>query len=228
MLSAAPGLLGALDDPHSFDPPHGLVRDLHRRNLDLRISRTGRMFEALVPAILGQKVTTTASKRSLAALLRAHGEPAPGPSDLRVYPEPRVLADLPYYDFHPLGIEKKRATTIKEVANRATRIEGLVSGTTIEAADFLCKLPGVGPWTAALVTAAAMGDADAVPVGDFHIPNTIAWALAEEPRGTDERMLELLEPYRGHRGRAIRLIKGSGIAAPAYGPRTAPRSIAGR
>jgi len=63
-----------------------------------------------------------------------------------------------------------------------------------------------------------------VPVGDFHIPNTVSWALAGEPRGSDERMLELLEPFAGHRGRVIRLLKSAGFSAPKYGPRKAIRS----
>lgn len=227
MLAAAPALLGAEDEPESFEPHKGLVRDLHRRNPHFRIAKTGRVFEALVPAILGQKVTTAGSKRSLAAMLRALGEQAPGPTELMIYPRPDVLAHLPYYDFHPFGIEKKRALAIREVSRRANRLEKLVEGTPVAAADLLCKLPGIGPWTAALVTGAAMGDADAVPVGDYHIPNIVAWALAGEDRATDARMLELLRPFAGHRGRAIALIKGAGISAPKYGPKNAPRSIAG-
>ena len=64
-------------------------------------------------------------------------------------------------------------------------------------------------------------------VGDFHLPNLVAWLLAGEPRGTDERMLELLAPYEGHRGRVQRLLEASGTHAPRYGPRTEARSIAG-
>ena len=56
----------------------------------------------------------------------------------------------------------------------------------------------------------ALGDPDAVSVGDFHMPHAVAWFLAGEPRATDERMLDLLEPYRGQRARAMRLITYSG------------------
>ena len=47
----------------------------------------------------------------------------------------------------------------------------------------------------------------------------VAWALVGEPRATDERMLELLEPYAGQRGRVVRLIKTAGLGAPKFGPR---------
>jgi 3-methyladenine DNA glycosylase/8-oxoguanine DNA glycosylase len=90
----------------------------------------------------------------------------------------------------------------------------------------LRALPLVGPWTAAEVGLRALGDADAVSVGDFHLAHAVCWALAGEPRGTDERMLELLAPYASHRARVIRLIEAAGIHAPRRGPRMAPRSIA--
>ena len=61
----------------------------------------------------------------------------------------------------------------------------------------------------------ALGDDDAVSVGDFHIPNLVAWALAGEPRADDARMLELLEPYRGRRALVIRLLELSGLARTA-------------
>jgi hypothetical protein len=64
-------------------------------------------------------------------------------------------------------------------------------------------------------------------VGDFHMPSLVTWALAGEPRGTDDRMLELLEPFAGHRGRVVRLLKTSGIRAPRYGPRLRYQYIRG-
>jgi 3-methyladenine DNA glycosylase/8-oxoguanine DNA glycosylase len=88
-------------------------------------------------------------------------------------------------------------------------------------------LRGLGPWSVAEVARTALGDADAVSVGDFHVPNVVAWALTGEPRGTDERMLELLEPYRPHRGRVQRLLEASGIRAPSFGPRMEVRAIGG-
>jgi 3-methyladenine DNA glycosylase/8-oxoguanine DNA glycosylase len=87
-------------------------------------------------------------------------------------------------------------------------------------------LPGIGPWTAAEVGRAAFGDPDAVSVGDFHLPNLVCWALAGEPRGDDSRMLELLEPYRGQRGRVVRLLEASGLRSPRYGPPMSPRPTA--
>ena len=95
-----------------------------------------------------------------------------------------------------------------------------------EATRRLRVLPGIGAWTAAEVSLVALGDADAVSVGDYHLPHHVAWALAGEPRADDARMLELLEPYRGHRGRVIRLVVAGHPGPPRFGPRLPLNSIA--
>lgn len=220
-----PDLLGFGDDPSSFVPDHRLLRDLHLRATGMRFGSTLTVMEVLVPTILGQKVTTRESHRSYRRLVDAYGEPAPGPHEFRLPPRVAVLAGLPYYDFHPLGIERKRADIIKAAAGRAGQLEEIVGMPAGQAVQRLMTFPGIGPWTAAFVMAAAVGDADAVPVGDYHLPNTVSWALAREPRADDRRMLELLEPYRGHRGRVIRLLKQAGIRAPKYGPRSTIRNF---
>ncbi|MDF1595050.1 MAG: DNA-3-methyladenine glycosylase 2 family protein [Acidimicrobiia bacterium] len=226
-LAHVPDLLGFSDDPTTFRPDHPRLRDLHVRAGGVRFGATRSVFEVLVPTILGQKVTTKESHSGYRRLVEVHGEPAPGPRDLRLAPSAEVLAELPYFEYHPLGIERKRADIIRSVAARIGRLEEIVTMNRDEAVQRLMAFEGIGPWTAAFVMAAALGDADAVPVGDFHLPNTVAWALASEPRADDARMLELLEPYRGHRGRVIRLLKQAGIHAPKYGPRSPIRSFEG-
>lgn len=230
-LGSVDALLGLDDDPTALVPLHRAVADAVRRLPGLRIGRSGAVLEALVPAILEQKVTGDEARRTYRALVREYGEPAPGPGGLWLPPAPSVLASLPYYAFHPLGLERRRAELVRAVARDAARLERLAA-TADQEADragvyaALRAYPGIGPWTAAEVGIRAFGDPDAVSVGDFHLPNLVAWALAGEPRGTDERMLELLEPYRGQRGRVTRLLELGGVRAPRYGPRLSPRRIA--
>lgn len=225
ILDQTPRLLGFDDHPEDFRPDHRVLRDLARHHQGLRIGRTDRIFESMVRAILGQKIATKEAHRNERALQRHFSEPAPGPLDLMLPVAPEVLAGTPYWQLHELGIERKRADLLRFVAKRSSRLEEIVDMNRDDAFSRLTAIPGIGTWTAALVMGAALGDADAVPVGDFHIPNTVGWALAGEPRADDRRMLELLEPYRGQRGRVIRLLKAGGIHAPKYGPKTAIRSI---
>jgi 3-methyladenine DNA glycosylase/8-oxoguanine DNA glycosylase len=227
VLDAVPALIGVDDDRSGFESRlHPLVAELDRHQRGIRIGRTGAVVEALVPAILEQKVTGTEAWRGLRGLVRGWGEPAPGPFGLRLLPEPSVLAAIPYHAFHPIGVERRRADLVRRVADRAARFEEVLGLSRDAAYARLTALPGLGPWTAAEVMLRAAGDPDAVSVGDFHLPNLVTFALAGEIRGTNERMLELLEPWRGHRARVIRLLETSGLRPPAFGPRYAPRSIA--
>ncbi len=218
--------LGAHDDPESFRPDHRLLRDLHKRSRGARFGGTHRIFEALVPVVIGQKVTGKEAANALEQIGRKFTEPAPGGLGVRLPPTADQLASLPYYDYHPLGIEKKRADIIRRIARTASRLEVLIHRTPQQVEAALQEIRGVGPWTSAIVRAIALGDADAVPVGDYHLKHMVSWALTGEPRGSDEKMLELLEPYRPHRGRVLRLLETGGIKEPAFGPRVAIRTIA--
>jgi 3-methyladenine DNA glycosylase/8-oxoguanine DNA glycosylase len=222
----APSLCGEQDDATGFQPRHRVIADLHRRNPGLRLPRTAAVFEALVPAVLEQKVTTVEAKAAYRALVAALGEPAPGPVRLTLPPSSQVLARTPYWAFHRFGVERRRAVVIIEAARSANRLEEITNMDLPSAYRRLDAFPGVGPWTAAKVALVALGDPDAVPVGDYHLPHTVGFALEGTPRSSDERMLELLDPYRGHRARVIRLLMVSGIGAPRFGPRRPLRNIA--
>jgi len=228
VLEQAPAWLGLHDDRRGFAPTDPVVGELHRHADGLRLPRTDRVVEALVPAILSQKVTGFEAKRAHRQLVERWGEPAPGPGGLLVLPRADVIAELGYYDLHVIGVEKRRADTLKRAAAHGARLEAAGERGTGPLRDRLQAIPGIGPWTVAEVTRLAHADADAVSVGDLHLKHLVSWALAGEPRGTDDRMLELLEPYAGHRGRVCLLIETSGISAPRYGPRQAIQPIARR
>jgi endonuclease III len=222
----APALCGEDDDDTGFRSDHPLLVQARKRNPGLRIPKTRAVFEALVPAVLGQKVTSIEAHRSYVALVNALGTPAPGPVRLTVPPPARVLARTPYWSFHRFGVERRRAEVVIRAALSARRLEETVAMDIPAAHGRLEAFPGVGPWTAAQVALVALGDADAVPVGDYHLADTVGYALEGTARSNDEHMLELLDPYRGHRARVIRLIEVSGIKAPRFGPKMPLRDIA--
>jgi 3-methyladenine DNA glycosylase/8-oxoguanine DNA glycosylase len=224
-LAGLPELLGSRDDPDALKSDHPALRELQRRLPGLRLTRTGALFEALLPAVVEQKVTGGEARRAYRRLVLRYGERAPGPLPLRVAPEPGVLARLPYEAFHPLGMERRRADVIRRAAAVAGRLQEGVELGPEETDRRLRTLPGIGPWTSAETRRIALGDPDAVSVGDYHLPHLVAWVLAGEPRGDDARMLELLEPYRGQRARVARLLELSGQWPPAFGPHLVERRI---
>jgi 3-methyladenine DNA glycosylase/8-oxoguanine DNA glycosylase len=215
LIEHAPQLCGFGDDPRTFQPDQPLLRLLTRLHPGLRMGRNEAVFETAVLVTLEQRVATHDAWASWRLFVRALGEPAPGPfAGLWVPPSAERIVHTPYHVFHRFGVERRRADIIRRLAVVARRLEETI-GMSLEAAyQRLRAISGVGPWTAARIGLIAFGDPDAVPIGDLHLPHLVARSLAGEPRGSDERMLELLEPFRGHRGRAIRL-----LLAGAHSPR---------
>jgi 3-methyladenine DNA glycosylase/8-oxoguanine DNA glycosylase len=236
LLDSLPAQLGAYDNTSGFDPAtHPVLRDVARRHPGLRVGRTGRLMEALVPAILEQKVVSLEAHRAWKILLGKYGTapPGPAPRGMRVFPPPRTWRSIPSWDWHKAGVEGVRAQTIIRAATVAGSLERLltdiktetgagartVTERSAEAARKLRTLPGIGPWTAAETLQRAAGDPDAVSVGDYNLPKAVGWALARREKTDDAQMLELLEPYRGHRYRVTRLVELTGLRPPRRGPR---------
>jgi 3-methyladenine DNA glycosylase/8-oxoguanine DNA glycosylase len=226
LLDTAPDLVGASDDDSGFVAHHAAVAAGRRRRPGLRVGRGGGVLHALVPAVLAQRVTGGEAIRSWIGLCRALGEAAPGPRPLLLPPDPTRLANEPYWWFHRFGVERSRAETIRRVARLSRHLEATAELSLSDARRRLLAVSGIGAWTAAVVADVALGDPDAVPIGDYHLPHVVAHALAGEARATDERMLELLAPYGDQRGRAVRYLLAAGARAPKFGPRRAVMPIA--
>lgn len=229
-IDGVPELLGGDDDWSGFDHPDFLsslprsIRDARRGNPGLRLPSTGRVVDALVPVILEQKITTIEARRAWRYLVSRFGDPAPGPGPghLRVPPTPEQWRRVPSWEWHRAGVDSKRSATILRACAAATgleRLAGLPTGPELTAK--LCSIPGIGPWTAAETTQRTHGCPDSVSVGDYHLAAYVGWALAGKPVD-DDGMLELLEPWRGHRQRVVRMLVLSGFRKPSFGPRLAP------
>lgn len=209
-----------------FEHPH--IEEMRRQRRGLRVPRTRAIFDTVVWTVLAQRVTGMEAKASWRTLTRLSGEAAPagpGTPQLLLPPSAAFLAGLPHHVFHAHGVDRHRTQTIRLAANCARRIMETGSMPMSEARQRLLSLPGIGDWTVNEVAMFALGDSDAVSVGDFHLANQVGWALAGKPRSTDEEMLELLEPFRGRRGEVTRLIVSAHPRPPAYGPRYSPLRI---
>jgi 3-methyladenine DNA glycosylase/8-oxoguanine DNA glycosylase len=219
-----PVLLGEDDDAAGFEPPPQ-ARTAHRHAAGLRMVRSDRVLEALVPAVLEQRVQTVTAHRAWRWLVTRYGTAAPGPAPeglrggLRVVPDAGTWARVPVWDWHRAGVDPGRARTVARCAAVAPRLEEAAAMAPAEARARLEKVQGIGVWTSAEVAQRAFGDADAVSVGDFHLPAAVGWALTGE-RTDDAGMLRLLAPYAPHRHRVVRLLSLSGRArAPRRGPK---------
>ena len=208
-----------LHEPAWTLPSHPVVNRLLRTTPGVRLTDTRDVFEALVNTVLQQLVTWEHAAMTWRRLCDAHGEPAPGPVDMRLSPTPRAIRAAGTMHLEATGIGVKQARTLIAVAGVAHALRRAADLPTAEAAALLQKVRGIGPWTAGMVLGSRLGRPEPVPVGDFHLPSTIAYALAGEPRATDARMLELLQPFGDQAFRVIRLVWAANIAAPRRGPR---------
>lgn len=222
LLDTADHLLGVHDDDSGFAPDHPTLVAARRRHPHVRLCRTRRVLETLVPAILEQRVTGKEAFSSWRRLLTRHGDPAPGPAPIgmRVPPSADTWRALPSWEFHRAGVDPGRAKTIVRAATVADRLEKLAHRSPVEARRALRSLPGIGIWTAAEVAQRALGDPDALSVGDFHLSRVVGVALTGVGM-TDEEMVAYLEPMRPHRYRVVRLLELTGLG---WESRRAPRA----
>ena len=223
VLDSVPAMLGAEDDPAGFTPTHPVLADAHRRRPHWRVCRTGLVMEALVPAIIEQKVTGQEALGGFRQLVHRFGERAPGAGAERgvwVQPSAETVRMVPSWEWLRMHIDPARSRTLVRAATVADTLDRL---TRDEADAKLRTLPGIGEWTSAEVRSRAFGDPDAVSFGDFHIAKDVGWAVTGTPYD-DEQLREFLEPWRPQRNRVVALVHGLAGGRPRRGPRMAPRT----
>ena len=205
-LAGAAEVAGLSDADGAFTPEPGSVpAQLRDRHPGLRLVRTGNVIEALLLAITSQAASSFEAHRAHQQLLRALGSDAPGPGGLRLSPTADTIAGLAAYDMHTIGFEPSQADLLRRAAAQAHRLDGITDPT--EARRALDGVVGLAPGGIELVLLTALGDPDAVPTGDPQRAQHVGEVLAGEPRADDDRMLALLEPWRGQRGRIVRLVE---------------------
>ncbi|MDH6235971.1 DNA-3-methyladenine glycosylase 2 family protein [Cryobacterium sp. CG_9.6] len=220
-VAVAPDMAGALDDPSTFTPDDARLNDAHRRWPGLRIPRTSRVMESLIPAILEQKVIGVQAMASWRRLVSAYGTPAPGPAPrgMMVVPSTRTWQLIPSWEWHKAGVDPRRAGVVQVCLGLARQLEAAATLSTADASARLRVVPGIGVWTAAEVAQRAFGDADALSVGDYHLADVVGHSLFGRSF-TDAQMVEAMHKWRPHRYRVVRLLEVSGTAQkPRHGPR---------
>jgi 3-methyladenine DNA glycosylase/8-oxoguanine DNA glycosylase len=227
VLDSLPAMLGAEDDTTGFEPEDGLLQAAVRQYGVPRIGRTGLVMEALVPAILEQRVTGQEAFAGFRHLVHKYGEAAPGPAaadlKLRLQPTAEVIRRVPSWWWLRMHVDPARSRALVAAARVAESLERTIGLPGDEVERRLTSLPGIGEWTAAEVRQRAHGDPDAVSFGDYHVAKDIGWAVSGGP-WEDGELREFLAPYRPHRGRVVSLLYRARGARPRRGPRMAPRT----
>jgi 3-methyladenine DNA glycosylase/8-oxoguanine DNA glycosylase len=200
---AAKAWSGRLDETApAFLPTAPALRRKHAAGLGLRLLPMPWLYDVVCGAIIQQRVRFIEACRSWRRLALGYGEA--GINGLHCFPSAKRLSELSPALLRPFDLDAQRASTLLRFAKEACfkplplRDFGLLR-------KRLERVPGIGPWTVSMALGFGAGDPDAVPTGDVHLPHAVCQLLAGEREGTDERMVELLKPYQGHRFRVIRL-----------------------
>lgn len=222
MVDRVPSWLGADDDASGFVIQHDVLRAAERAGRHWRLGRTSLVIDALVPAVIEQRVTGKQAFGGYRRLVRRFGHPAPGPGAGRVLlpPDVRGWARIPSWEWLKAGVDAARADTIMRALRVAHRLEECADLPAAQAHSRLRLVPGIGVWTAAEVAQRALGDADAISLGDYHVAKDIGWALTGVETD-DAGLVTLLAPYVGHRYRVQHLVESAGLGRPRRGPRLA-------
>ncbi|MBD3881982.1 DNA-3-methyladenine glycosylase 2 family protein [Phormidium tenue FACHB-886] len=155
-----------------------VLREIVQRQPGLRIPGAWEPFELAVRAILGQQVSVSAATTLAGRLVSAYGEPltvgtAKASLLQAVFPRPEQLADA---DLSVLGIPRGRAKAI--VALAAVVAENPQFFTQFhsleETIQTLCRLPGIGEWTAHYIALRALREPDAFPTSDLGLLRAMA------------------------------------------------------
>lgn len=220
MAARRPDPAGTRDAFTEMEARHPLVERLQAEFSAIRVGASADVYKVALTATLGQRITAAEAVAQWARLCRSHGHEIDTPAGKLITPPPaQHLASLAPFQLHRLGIEENRARTLITIARVFARSGTHHHDPQLAHKRLCAEVPRYGRWTRALVEAEALGDPDAVPVGDFHLKNVVAYALAGRPRGTDEEMLTLLAPYSGQRGRVLMWLALAGVSAPKFGPR---------
>jgi 3-methyladenine DNA glycosylase/8-oxoguanine DNA glycosylase len=208
--------LGADDGSKVFTPDHPLLAKLHRAHAGLRLVRVPWRFDVACCAVLQQRVTVREAWQEWTRIAKKYGTRPKndGSHDLFAFPGAHEIARMDSWRFEELGVDPKRTRAMIGLARDVVRRGTFGWTDRARVRKHMRAVRGIGVWTTEMTLGFGYGDPDALPLADLHLPHLVTWALARERPGTDERMEQLLEPYRGHRFRAVRLLLDAGIVVP--------------
>jgi 3-methyladenine DNA glycosylase/8-oxoguanine DNA glycosylase len=205
LLDRADRLIGVHDDVQGFQPDDPIVRRLWARFDGDRVPATGTLWHDLAWTITQQRVHRRDAAQQWHRLVREFGAPCPDHENLYFPPEPEAIARLVPWQLRRMGIDEHRAQALIGTARLAPRLQALVDDDAERVLSALASVRGIGPWTRSCLAAFTWGDPDTVIIGDVGIPSLVSFTLGGPRRADDAAMLEMLEPYRPHRYRILRL-----------------------
>jgi AraC family transcriptional regulator of adaptative response / DNA-3-methyladenine glycosylase II len=152
-------------DGHLATDPN--LRPLIERAPGRRIPRCIDGAELGVRAVLGQQISTAAARTHAGRLAAALGDPVNDPrgSLTRLFPTPAALQQASFAV--PGSRRRTLAALLAALSSGELSLEP--GGDRDRTLETLARLPGIGPWTTAIIAMRALGDPDAFPSTDLGV-----------------------------------------------------------
>ena len=146
----------------------------------LKSPTTQTVFEALISSITEQQISLGAAFSIQKRMIKTFGDIVKINKNIYyAFPAPKTLASATIGQLRMCGLSTRKAEYIRDVAalisNGTLNLEKLKSyEDTNEIIDELCKLRGVGAWTAELTLIRGMHHLEAIPADDLGLKKTIS------------------------------------------------------
>ncbi len=205
MLNRTLGLQTDLKGFYQFAADDARLARLARRFRGLKPPRFLSLFEALLNGIACQQFSLASGIQMLNRFSEKFGLPLRrAVTDGRAFPRPEDIAALEPQRLRSLGFNRQKARAIIELSRAI--IDGRLDAAELAASndeaafERLCRLHGVGRWTAQYVLLRGLGRLNIFPVDDVGARNTLQQWLGLKRR-LDDRSVETLlskwKPYAG-------------------------------
>jgi AraC family transcriptional regulator of adaptative response / DNA-3-methyladenine glycosylase II len=180
-----------------------LLAPLVRARPGLRVPRAWDPFELAVRAVLGQQVTVRGATTLAGRLVRELGRPLPAQTTAgndsltHLFPSAAILAAS---DLSAIGIPAARHKTIRVLAERVAAGDLVLDASAAldQTVAQLCSIPGIGEWTAHYIAMRALGEPDALPVGDLGLRRAVAKRDGGVSASHLARLAEQWRPWRAY------------------------------
>jgi DNA-3-methyladenine glycosylase II len=177
------------------------LKSVTRELYGLKPTRPVSLFEMAVIAITEQQISLAAAYSIRSRIMQNFGEPI---DNLRIFPEPNILAKASIEDLRSNGLSRQKAQYIHELAvkvsNSTLYLDILKTMNDDQARETIMNLKGFGRWSADYILIRGLARPDCVPADDLGIRKVVGEYLGNGQQATSSEVVDKLEPFRPFRG----------------------------
>jgi len=169
----------------------------------MRPPRYPGLFETFANVLPFQQVSLDAGVAIVTRLVARFGETLEhAGQEHAVFPEAARIADARLPALRACGLTARKAEALRHAARAIERDElseqALCAMPSPEAMRRLTQLPGIGPWSAALILLRGLGRLDVFPPSDVGIARALAHTTGLSSEAKLKRVLNTLGEHRGY------------------------------